>query len=105
MMLGSVITETIIGSNPHAAHGSGSTSKMLRRSRTTLQGSESGCEIQPACGSRELRVERPQFRGCQRRSRQEVRIDPADAGAHQAVSLDELEDFVVGRGYGRGEFA
>ena len=55
--------------------------------RKRCQGSESGCEVQPACGPRELRV------------------DPADTGTHQAVSLDEREDLVVGRGDNRGEFA
>ena len=52
-----------------------------------MSGLESGGEVQTACGPRELR------------------IDPADTGTHQAVSLDEREDLVVGREDNRGEFA
>ena len=62
-------------------------------------------ELEPARGSRELRVERPQFRAREGRGRQEVRVDPADAGPHQAMVLDEREDFVVGRGHDRRELA
>jgi hypothetical protein len=52
MTLGSVITETIFISDPHAAHRSGSTSKMRLSSRAQLaregEGIGSGCGWGPA---------------------------------------------------------
>ena len=48
MTLGSVITETIFISDPHAGHKSGSTSKMRLRSRAQL--AREGEEIGSGCG-------------------------------------------------------
>jgi len=52
MTSGSVITETIFIADPHAAHRSGSTSKMRRSSRAQLardgEGAGSGCGWGPA---------------------------------------------------------
>ena len=52
MTSGSVITETIFSSDPHAGHDSGSTSRMRRSSRAQLaregEGPGSGCVRGPA---------------------------------------------------------
>jgi len=68
-------------------------------------GSEQGCEVEPACGPRELHVERPEFRARQRCGRQKVRIDPADSRPHEAMSFDERQRFVVRRRDDRRELS